>query len=258
MPYSGYNKEWMNEWLQLHFFPYVLVIQLKNKTGDVHTGTVTSAICKSILNGIELSWTSRPCPHSADHQGRLWSCHWWWWCLPLTKSLPCARNSLIHFTCIVSLNGHSYSVCSHSSSVFPATVARTHMSKATDLRKCGGGILTQGSWPTPEPLLLPLCLAEQYQQDIGGRPRAVSKRGRRKTNCRESIMVDLKSLIMILFSQENIVQASDLPCSLARGWYPGSQLSLPVPQVQGSEPNPTGTPKEQFPSTSISLRCTEY
>ena len=50
-------------------------------------------------------------------------------------------------------------------------------------------------------------------------------------------MLDLKSLVMILFSLENIVKASDLPCSLARGRCPGRQLSLPVPQ--GSEPNPT-------------------
>lgn len=69
-------------------------------------------------------------------------------------------------------------------------------------------------------------------------------------------MLDLKSLVMILFSLEDIVKASDLPCSLAKGRCPGRQLSLPVPQ--GSEPNPTGTPKEPFPSTCISLRGTEY
>lgn len=64
-------------------------------------------------------------------------------------------------------------------------------------------------------------------------------------------MVDLKSLVMILFSLEDIVKASDLPYSLARGRCPGSRLSLPVPQ--GSKPNPTGIPKELFPSTFISL-----
>lgn len=102
---------------------------------------------------------------------------------------------------------------------------------------------------------LPVLLGN-IRLSIGGRPRGVSKSSRRKTNCRESIMLDLKSLVMILFSLEDIVKASDLPCSLAKGRCPGRQLSLPVPQ--GSEPNPTGTPKEPFPSTCISLRGTEY
>lgn len=68
-------------------------------------------------------------------------------------------------------------------------------------------------------------------------------------------MLDLKSLVIILFSLEDIVKAGDLPFSLARRRCPGDQLSLPVPQ--GSEPNPAGTLENPFPPTCISLRRTE-
>lgn len=68
-------------------------------------------------------------------------------------------------------------------------------------------------------------------------------------------MLDLKSLVMILFSLEDIVKASDLPFSLARRRCPGDQLYLPLPQ--GSEPTPAGTLENPFPPTCVSLRRTE-
>lgn len=36
-------------------FSHILIVQLKNETGNVLTGPITSAICKAILNDIGLS-----------------------------------------------------------------------------------------------------------------------------------------------------------------------------------------------------------
>lgn len=92
---------------------------------------------------------------------------------------------------------------------------------------------------------------------FGERPRGVNESDRRKINCRESIMVDLKNLVMTLFSPEDTLKASDLP------WLPGwgrmSRQPVPHTCASGPEPNPAGTtPKEPFTSTVSSLRCTEY